>query len=166
MPEDSPSARVTHVPPGEGAAWWVVGDTYTLKATEQDTNGRFTCFEASVPPQAGPPPHLHQGEDEAYYVLEGELEVLDRDRTFTARTGSFVYIPRGSLHAFRNVSSTPSRMLIFVTPGGFENFFREVGQPARPGENAPPLGPAEMERTVATAPKYGMELRLPSGPPS
>ena len=166
MPDDSSNAGVTHVPPGEGEAWWVVGDTYTMKVTKRDTNGRFTCFEASVPPQAGPPPHLHHGEDEAYYVLEGELEVLDGDRTFMARTGSFVYIPRGTVHAFRNVGSIPSRMLIFVTPGGFENFFFEVGQPARAGESAPPLGPEEMERTVAAASSYGMELRLPSGPPA
>lgn len=156
--------RVMHVPPGEGRSVWVVGDTYTFKATGAETDGRLTFWEATVPPQSGPPPHIHHGEDEAYYVLEGELEVLDGDRTFTARAGSFVYIPRGALHRFQNIGSTPARMLILFTPAGFEGFIFEVGQPARPGEDAPPLGPEEMERTVRAAPQYGIELRLPEAP--
>jgi mannose-6-phosphate isomerase-like protein (cupin superfamily) len=148
---------------GAGTSWWVVGDTYTFKATSEDTNRRFTLFEASIPPQAGPPPHVHQVEDEAYYLLEGELEVLDHDRWLTVRGGDFVHIPPGTRHAFRNPGIVPSRMLVFLSPAGFENFFFEVGQPARPGEQAPPLGPEELERTVAAAPSYGMELHLPDG---
>ena len=59
-----------HVPPGEGPSIWIVGDTYTFKAVSQDTNGAHMFFEASVPPQSGPPPHIHHREDEALYVLE------------------------------------------------------------------------------------------------
>lgn len=166
MSEHNIQPQLTHVLPGEGAAWWVVGDTYTVKATARDTNGQFALIEASIPPQAGPPPHLHRNEDEAYYVLEGELEVFDGERSFTARAGSFVYIPRGAVHAFRNPGSEPVRMLALITPGGFENFFFEVGQPARAGEAAPPLGAEEMERTLVAAPKYGMDLRLPTDVPA
>lgn len=153
--------RVIHVPAGEGKSVWVVGDTYTFKADGEATAGAFAFWEAVVPPQAGPPPHIHQGEDEAYYVLEGELEVLDGDRTITVSAGSFVYVPRGTLHTFKNVGNRPSRMVILVTPAGLENFFFEVGQPARVGEAAPPLGPEELEKTLRLAPKYHLDIHLP-----
>ena len=99
--------------------------------------------------------------DEAYYVLEGELEVLAGEHTFTARAGSYVQIPQGTLHRFQNVGNRASRMLVLLTPAGFEDFLFEVGQPARPGESPPPLGPEELERTIAAAPKHHLELRLP-----
>ena len=160
---ETKKAGVKHVPAGEGRSIWIVGDTYTFKAVGEDTNGALMLFEASVPPQSGPPPHVHHWEDEAYYVLVGELEILDNDRTFTASAGSFVHIPRGTLHRFKNVGETTARMLVLFTPAGFENFFFEVGQPVQEGGTAPPLGPEEIERTLAAAPKYGMELPLPLG---
>jgi quercetin dioxygenase-like cupin family protein len=152
---------VRHVPAGLGPSIWVVGDTYTFKSTGKETDGTLTVMEASVPPGAGPPPHIHHDADEAYYVLEGELEVLAGEHTFTARAGSYVYIPQGTLHRFQNVGTRASRMLVLLTPAGFENFLFEVGQPARPGESAPPFGPEELERTIAAAPKHHLELRLP-----
>lgn len=164
METASSTPRVRHVAPGEGRAVWVVGDTYTFKATAAETEGRLVVWEAVIPPGAGPPPHLHHTQDEAYYVLEGELEVLDGEKTFTARAGAFVFIPRGAVHCFRNVSATPSRMLLWMNPAGFEEFFFAVGQPARPGEQAPPLGPEEIARSIALAPQYGLELRLPENP--
>jgi quercetin dioxygenase-like cupin family protein len=153
--------QVRHVPVGQGPSIWAVGDTYTFKSTGKETDGTLTVFEASIPPGAGPPPHIHHDAEEAYYVLEGELEVLGGEHTFTARAGSYVYIPRGTLHRFQNVGNRASRLLVLLTPAGFENFLFEVGQPARPGEPAPPFGPEEMERTIAAAQKHHLELRLP-----
>lgn len=154
-------SHVRHVAAGDGTKVWVVGDTYTFKATGDDTAGRLFVWVADIPPAAGPPPHIHLHQDEAYYLLDGELEVSNGDSSFTARAGSFVYIPRGTVHCFRNSSKSVARMLVWMTPAGFEQFFLEVGQPARPGESAPPLCPEEMAKTLAAAPKYGMELRLP-----
>ena len=150
--------RVRHVPPGEGQAVWVAGDTYTFKAVSRDTDGRLFAWEAEIPPGAGPPPHIHLDQFEAYYLIEGELEVLDRDRTFTARAGSFVYIPEGAVHAFRNRGDRPARMLLWMTPGGFEEFFMVVGQLAIPGRTAPPLGPEEVERSTRAAARYGLKM--------
>jgi oxalate decarboxylase/phosphoglucose isomerase-like protein (cupin superfamily) len=132
-----------------------------FKAVGADTNRALVLFEGTVSSQLGPPPHIHHREDEFYYVLEGELEILDGDRTFMASAGSFVHIPRGTLHTFKNVGTTPARMLTFFTPAGMEGFFFEAGLPAQEGGSAPPLGPEEIERTLAAAPKYGMELPLP-----
>ncbi len=154
-------AEVVHVPAGEGEKVWVVGDTYTLKATSETTGGVVSLMEASVPAGAGPPPHIHTNAEEVFYVLEGELEFLDGDETFVARAGSFVFVPRGTLHRFRNVGYGHARMIVLYTPAGFESFFTAVGQPARPGEPAPPLGEQELARTVELAPRFGMQLRLP-----
>ncbi len=157
--------RVLHVPAGAGEMIWVVGDTYTFKATGAETDGQLFVWEASVPPLGGPPPHIHHTQQEAYYLLEGELEIMDGERTFAASAGSFVYIPPGVVHSFRNTASTPARMLVWMTPAGFENFFREVGQRPRPGESAPLLGPEEMAKTIDAAPRYGMEVRLSGSAP-
>ena len=161
--ETKQAGGVRHIPAGEGQSIWIVGDTHTLKAVGEDTKGAYMLFEASVSPQLGAPPHIHHREDEFYYVLEGELEVLDGERTFIASAGSYVYIPRGTLHRFKNVGEVPAKMLVFFTPAGMEGFFLEVGVPAQEGGTAPPFGPEEIERTLAAAPKYGMEFPLPLG---
>jgi mannose-6-phosphate isomerase-like protein (cupin superfamily) len=158
---ETTQARVRYVPRDEGRSIWIVGDTYTFKAVGENTNGAYMLFEASVPPQSGPPPHIHHREDEALFILEGEIEILDNDHTITAGAGSFVHIPRGTLHRFKNVGATTAKMLVFYTPAGFEGFFFEVGQPAQEGGTAPPLGPEEIEKTMVAAPKYGMEVLLP-----
>jgi mannose-6-phosphate isomerase-like protein (cupin superfamily) len=160
---ETKQAAVRHVPAGEGRAIWITGDTYTFKAVGADTKGALTLFEGTVSPQLGPPLHIHHREDEFYYVLEGEFEIHDGDRTFMASAGSFVHIARGTLHRFKNVGATPAKMLVLFTPAGMENFFFEAGLPAQEGGSAPPLGPEEIERTLAAAPKYGMELPLPLG---
>lgn len=148
-----------HVPAGAGDQLWVVGDTYTFKATSADTDGRLAFFEASVPPGAGPPPHIHRAEDEFYYMLDGELEFLDTDRHFAASAGGFVFVSRGTLHCFRNRTGQTARMVVGVTPAGLEQFFFSIGLRARPGETAPPLGPEEMARTLDLAPAFGLDIR-------
>lgn len=156
-------AGIKHVPPGEGPSIWITGDTHTFKAVGADTNGAYMLLEGTISPQLGPPPHIHHREDEFYYVLEGDFEILDGDRTFIASAGSFVHIPRGTLHRFKNVGATPARLLVFFTPAGMENFFFEAGLPAQEGGAAPPFGPEEIQRTLAAASKYGMEFPLPLG---
>jgi quercetin dioxygenase-like cupin family protein len=147
---------------GEGRSIWVVGDRYTIKCSGNDTSGACALVEAWVPPGNGPPPHIHSREDEAFYILEGVITFHADGRTFTATTGSWVTLARGSLHDFKNTGSIPARMLILVTPSGLENFFLEVGRPALPGETEPVAPtPEDIQKLVETAPKYGLEIRLP-----
>ncbi|GAA3182032.1 MULTISPECIES: cupin domain-containing protein [Streptomyces] len=130
--------RVLHVPAGDGPTVWVDGNTYTIKASHENTGGRLAFVEASVPPGCGPDAHIHRGEDEAYYVLSGELEVLDGERTFTIRQGDFVFIPRGVTHRFKNRGLHAAKMVFLFTPAGFDRFFLEAGDPARPGVQPQP----------------------------
>lgn len=97
---------------------WLVGDAITVKVGSEDTDGAFAIVEESTPPQGGPPPHLHQQAGEVLSVLEGEVEFLVGERPIRADTGSCAYIPRRTLHAFKNVGTSPSRVLAILTPGG------------------------------------------------
>lgn len=116
------------VPPGEGKVLDVLGETIHCKLVSEDTGEAFSLFECRTPPNAGPPLHTHQREDEAYFVLEGEYEVHCGDRTFRATPGTMFLLPRDIPHTFRNVSKTPGRMLITATPAGVERFWQEVSQ--------------------------------------
>ena len=133
----------------------------TLKATSEDTGGAYTITEETWPPQAGPPPHIHHTQEETFYVLEGEMEfVTDGTVTTRATTGSLVRIPRGVLRDYRNVGPEPASVLVLFAPGGFEGFFEEVGELVT-DSSAPPEGPPDVERLVATAAKYGAEIPPP-----
>ena len=147
---------------GEGRSIWVTGDRYTIKCSGNDTSGAYALMEAIVPPGGGPPPHIHSREDEAFYVLEGELQFHAEDRSFTATSGAWVTLARGSLHYFKNTGSKPARMLIVVTPAGLEDFFLEIGREAVEGESEPVTPtPEDIKKLLETAPSYGIEIRMP-----
>jgi quercetin dioxygenase-like cupin family protein len=149
-------SAVLHVPAGAGETVWVGDDVYTLKATSATTGGRLSLVEASVPAGAGPPPHLHVDADEAFYLLAGELEMLAGERTFTAGAGDFVFVPRDTLHRFRNAGPHVVRMVFFHVPGGFDGFLSAIGKPARPGERPDPMAPDDMARAAQIGPEYGI----------
>jgi quercetin dioxygenase-like cupin family protein len=148
--------------PGEGRTVAVVGDVYRFLATGDDTNGKYALWEAIVLPQGGPPPHIHSREEEGFYVLEGEVAFQVGDRRLIATAGMFVNMPVGTLHAFKNESGKPARMLISVAPAGLEKMFFEIGVavPAGASTAAPP-SKEEIERLLAAAPRYGVEIKLP-----
>lgn len=147
---------------GEGRAAWVVGDHYTVKASGEDTGGAFALIEVLVPPQSGPPPHIHLREDEAFYIIEGDFEVHIDDQTLTVGPGSWVTLPKGTLHHFKNISPDLAKMLILATPAGLDQFFLEAGREAV--DRSPQSGtvtPQDTEKLLAVAPKYGIEIKLP-----
>ncbi len=152
----------THSLPGEGKSVWLVGDLITVKLASEDTNGAYSIFEETSPPQGGPPPHTHRDEDEALYVLEGEVEFLLSDANVRASAGSCVHAPKGVLHTFKNVGTSPSRILGVFSPGGFEKFFLEAGKEAPEG-SSPPEGEPDVERIVEIGQKYGLEIPPPPG---
>lgn len=148
--------------PGQGRTIAVVGDVYRFLATGDDTNGKYAMWEAIVPPGGGPPPHTHRREEEAFYVLEGEITFTVGDETIVATAGTFANMPIGSLHSFKNESDQPAKMLISVAPAGLEQMFFEFGVPLAEGAtSAQPPTTEEIEKLLAIAPKYGIEIKLP-----
>jgi mannose-6-phosphate isomerase-like protein (cupin superfamily) len=146
------------VAPGEGERIWIVGDTLTFKSTGESTGGDLVLVENLTAPGGGPPPHIHTRENEFFYVLDGTFEIRIGDELHTLGPGGHAYVPRGTVHNFRNTAQTPSRILVGFTPGGMERFFRESGRPATDDGPAPALDEDEIARTSVAARKYGLEV--------
>ena len=148
--------------PGEGRTIAVVGDVYRFLATGEDTNGKYALWEAIVPPGGGPPPHVHSREEEGFYVLEGEITLQVGEKRFVATPGMFANMPVGTPHSFKNETDRPAKMHISVAPAGLEQMFFEVGVPLPEGSTtALPPTKEEIEKLLAVAPRYGIEVRLP-----
>ncbi len=148
--------------PGEGRTIAVVGDVYRFLATGEDTNGKYALWEAVVPPGGGPPPHVHSREEEGFYILEGEITFLIGEERVVATAGMFANMPVGTPHSFKNESGQLARMLISVAPAGLEQMFFEVGVSLGEGATtALPPTHEEIERLLAAAPRYGIEIKLP-----
>ncbi|MGH8927977.1 MAG: cupin domain-containing protein [Acidimicrobiia bacterium] len=116
--------------PGEGEAVWFNGGLGVLKATGDQTEGRFAALELLAPKGFASPLHIHRQEDEFFVVLSGEVRVQHGEDVIEAVAGSLIYGPRNIPHAFR-VDSAEARILLFFGPAGVEGFFREAGKPAR-----------------------------------
>ncbi len=93
-----------------------------LKASRASTDGALTVIESET--DGGAPPHVHSREDEAMYVLKGEVLARVGSDTFRARAGDFIFMPRGVQHAW-DVVGERARVLIVATPGGLELFLDE-----------------------------------------
>ncbi len=144
----------------EGAAIWFFGSLVLLKATGDQTGGTFGFMEQVCPPGFANPYHVHHAEDEAFYVLEGELTVIVGNEKVTAGPGTYVYGPRDIPHGFRVEGNTPCRLLLLATPSGFEQFVMELGEPAKE-LTFPPAEPPDMEKVMALAAKYNIEILGP-----
>jgi quercetin dioxygenase-like cupin family protein len=148
------SRKVAHV--------GVVGDTYTILLTGDDTNGRFCLIDMYVPPGGGPPPHRHDFE-ETFVLLEGELELTFRGGKSVARAGDTVNIPANAPHQFHNSSQKAVRMLCVCSPAGQEKFFLEVGVRVETRSTPPSKLDKDAQEKLAAkvkdlAPKYRTEL--------
>ena len=146
---------------GQGRSFWVLGDLYIFKVTGQESDGAFTVIEQVIQPQGGPPPHVHHREDEAFYILDGTFSFLSGETQAEYQTGAFVYIPKGTLHTFKNVSERPGKLLVVITPAGLEEFFYSIGSHADDATTPPPFDPAVIDKIMKLSKKYEMDVRLP-----
>lgn len=109
-----------------------------------------------TPPDSCPPLHRHSLEDELFLVVEGHIRYFAEGRWTEVGPGGAVYLPRGTVHSYRNVGTTPSRQWIITTPSGFETFFSRCAD-----EFAQPGGP-DMGRIVAISCEHGIEYVTPA----
>ena len=124
-----------------------------LRATGQTTNGAFGLVEQLMPPGFASPYHTHHLEDEAFYVLEGEMAFVCDGNWTIAGPGTYVFGPRNIPHGFKVQGDVPARMLLLCTPGGFAQFVVEMSEPTP----APP----DMAKLMALAAKYSIDVLGP-----
>ncbi|MGB9475993.1 MAG: cupin domain-containing protein [Candidatus Udaeobacter sp.] len=160
MPNDR---KIIHVGAGEGHAFSAAGDVYRILASGRQTGDVYALHEIRVSPNNGPPPHIHSREDESFFVLEGEVEFHVGDEKITGLPGKFIRGSRGIAHSFKNNTQLPARILVFVTPAGFENFFHEFARPVASFDSpAIPVSKDEVDKLLAAAPKYGLQVLSPN----
>jgi mannose-6-phosphate isomerase-like protein (cupin superfamily) len=145
--------------PGGGLALWVLGSLCTFKARGRETGGAYAIVEEKVLAGHGPPRHIHHAEDECFFVLEGEFSFLYESQTLLGGPGTFVRVPRGVLHTFRNEGRSPGRVLLIVSPAGLDEFWERVGIHVSDPDTPPKPEPDELDRIMEIAPQYHLEFR-------
>ena len=144
-----------HVAASSGRTVRVLGDRVTYKAVAEQTGGAYALFEWVVEPGPGVPPHYQRYEDEAFWILAGTFRLRLGDETLELGPGGYAFVPRGTVHTLTNGGGGPGRLLALVTPGGLhEQYLDELGG-AR-GVPRAPTSPADVERAVMIAAKYGI----------
>lgn len=120
----------TFVRAGERDALNVLGMPLRFLCDARETGGTWSLFEEEVPLGMGPPPHRHDW-DEAYYVLDGEVDFTIDGAPARSRPGDFNYFPRNTIHSFKGASSSPAHVLIFAAPAHASEFFEEISSEVR-----------------------------------
>jgi mannose-6-phosphate isomerase-like protein (cupin superfamily) len=120
-------------PSGAGAEALAFG-RHIIRIAADQTGGSLGCFEAEVPAGEGPPFHVHEKEEEFFRILEGRFAFWCNGARVDLAEGGVICVPRGAVHRFQNIGQSMGRLMVIMTPGGFEGFF-----PAVASENAPSL---------------------------
>lgn len=152
------NAKLVRPDEGKSVRWGPAG-VVRIVASDRDTDGSFSIVEVTEDPGSAAPLHVHHGEAEGFYVLEGTLELTCGGDTLTASAGDFVYTPKDVPHTYTVVGEQQARVLLLFSRPGFEGFFAEAGAPL----DGPPAGPPDPEAIQRLAAKYDCELL---GPPA
>jgi steroid delta-isomerase-like uncharacterized protein len=141
----------------EDAAFRFLGIPTLMRSTAETTDGAFGLMEHwEMPVGFASPYHTHHREDESFYVLEGKLAFICGDNWLKAGPGTFVFGPRQIAHGFKVIGSSPARMLLMCTPGGFERFVLQ--QTTSIGE---PQSPPDMAKLMRLAAEFGIDVHGP-----
>jgi mannose-6-phosphate isomerase-like protein (cupin superfamily) len=128
------------------------GERIGMRVPSTHTGNAFSLTEIIVAPQIGPPLHIHHDADEVLFVLEGTVDFVCNNKRFRTGAGGLAAIPKGSPHAFRNFENTPARMIVLLSPGGFEQIMHAM------------MG-RSLSEFPSVAAKYHLEIVGPPIPP-
>jgi mannose-6-phosphate isomerase-like protein (cupin superfamily) len=128
--------------------------TFLLSAEATEWRYSVTEFAAAPPPAPGAPLHIHNDADEAMYVLEGSFQVSIDDKEIPAPEGSFVLVRKGTLHTITNIGKKVGRLLIFLTPPGFERYWEEMSHLLEVTNGKP-----DQDQVLVLQEKYHMDMK-------
>jgi quercetin dioxygenase-like cupin family protein len=160
----SGTRTIKHLPAGSGRSFAMMGSALTFKDEPADNGDALMAFEHHCPSGLGVPPHTERNH-EAFYVLEGTLEVDAEGERYRLGPGDFLSIPPGVTHALLNPGPGALRVLTIVAPGsGHERFFTTLGEPIEDPANPPhPSTPPDFERVSRIAQQCGIDFLPPGG---
>lgn len=144
----------------EGQAFWFLNTLTINKVRNDDSQGQLSIVDHRVPPGFAPPPHVHEASDEAFLVLEGDFNGFCGDRTWQAGPGSLVFLPHGIPHGFQVTEEGPGRIIVIVSPGGFDQFVAAAGEPALDLRLPEPVSP-DPARLTQLAAAHGIQILPP-----
>jgi quercetin dioxygenase-like cupin family protein len=144
----------------EGQAFWFLNTLTINKVRSDDSQGQLSIVDHRVPAGFAPPPHIHQASDEALLVLDGQFEGFCGDQAWRAGPGSLVYLPHGIPHGFTVSAAGPGRIIVVVSPGGFDQFVAAAGEPARDLRLPEPI-PPDPALITGLAAAHGIEILPP-----
>jgi quercetin dioxygenase-like cupin family protein len=137
----------------------VAGDRVAILLDGAATNQQYTIMEACLPPNAGPPPHVHHREDETISVLSGEITFFLGDTTRVLKKGDFIFAPRGIPHHFKNTGEEEAILLETASPAGIEVFFEAAGHVLPDREASPlPRTAEDIAHMIEVAPSFGIDI--------
>jgi mannose-6-phosphate isomerase-like protein (cupin superfamily) len=139
---------------------WYMGSLMTFLVNSEQTDGTFSMAEYLSKPGNEPPAHMHDREDEFFYVLDGRIDAYIGEKVFAAGRNEGVYLPKLIPHTFR-ILTPRLRMLIWMSPGGFEGYFRDMSEPARSldlPEHAANYGEVDMDHALRAGKDHGISF--------
>lgn len=143
----------------DGEATWFFNALMTTKASMAETAGAYSLTEHLVTAASNPPMHVQTDEDEAFYILDGEVEFEVDGQIAVATPGTFAFVARGAAHCFRVLTPT-ARMLVICSGkpvDNLEHFFLNMGEPAA-YRGLPTPGAPDEGKLVDLCTKTGIEL--------
>jgi quercetin dioxygenase-like cupin family protein len=129
MTDATPAPKIVTIDEGEEVTPF--GIRMRVMLSKEETGGTFSALVCHHQPGEGPPPHYHTEQDEYFYVLTGAYEMTLAGETQICGPGTMVYIPRGTVHSFRNNGDEAASHLDWTLPGGQETYFREITEATR-----------------------------------
>ncbi|HEY1172303.1 MAG TPA: cupin domain-containing protein [Verrucomicrobiae bacterium] len=139
-------------PPEGGTRYLVLGDEVLVKVHGKDTKGLYSQVSVGGLAGKGPPMHIHHRENETFYCISGEFKVICAGTEYKLTPGMVAHLPQGVPHRFEASGPGDNRMLVTITPAGFEGFFEEVGAMSAEEQQQ------NIPQVIAIGEKYGLEF--------
>lgn len=124
------------IPPENAVMIKPFGLDMKVLLTTEATWGAISVVMAWHKPGEGPPNHIHFGQEEMFFTIDGTYEVTIGDETSAIGPGTMVFIPRNTVHRFKNIGLTTACMLDWSLPGGQDHYFKAISELATGGEFA------------------------------
>ena len=148
------------VEPDKGRHIAIANDINTILASKEDTEGTYSILEIKVFPNGGPLPHIQTREHEGFYIIEGQIVFNVNGKRIEANPGTFVNVPPGILHSFKNEQDKVAKIIVVLSPPELKQLFVEAEIEISDNHvKPPPFDEKQKQKLMNIFPKYGVKLQ-------